>query len=267
MVKLAHGRGLDGDANVSFAALFAPSLLDPERAAPPCLSGPSLQAAARRYDVHRNNVTVSLINVLADIFPAVRRITGPEFFRTMAEFHVRQVPPKSPLLFEYGRDFADFIDRYEYACDMPWLADVARVERAWLDAYHAADAEPLAPGLLGAVEQEKLPHIGFVAHPSTRLVRSEHPAVTIFAMNRSDGPVGPVAQIEPEDALITRRGAEVLVCHLPPGGYRFLSQIIRGTPLGEAAAVTFSEAPSFDLAASITGMVEAGAFTAIRQGD
>jgi hypothetical protein len=26
---------------------------------------------------------------------------------------------------------------------MPWLADTARIERAWLDAYHAADAEPL----------------------------------------------------------------------------------------------------------------------------
>ena len=38
--------------------------------------------------------------------------------------------------------------RYEYAQSMPWLADVARIERAWLDAYHAADAEPLAPARL-----------------------------------------------------------------------------------------------------------------------
>lgn len=47
------------------------------------------------------------------------------------------------------RDFPDFIERYEHAQSMPWLADVARIERAWLDAYHAADTEALsaeAPG-------------------------------------------------------------------------------------------------------------------------
>jgi len=43
-------------------------------------------------------------------------------------------PPTSPLLFEYGRDFPAFIEGYEHAQDMPWLADTARIERAWLDA-------------------------------------------------------------------------------------------------------------------------------------
>ena len=69
----------------------------------------------------------------------MQRITGVEFFRAMARFHIRETPPASPLLFEYGRDFPAFIERYEYAQGMPWLADVARIERAWLDAYHAAD--------------------------------------------------------------------------------------------------------------------------------
>ena len=43
------------------------------------------------------------------------RITGEDFFRAMARFHVRATPPTSPLLFEYGRDFPDFIESYEYA--------------------------------------------------------------------------------------------------------------------------------------------------------
>ena len=74
----------------------------------------------------------------------------------MARFHVRATPPTSPLLFEYGRDFPDFIARYEHARAMPWLADVARIERAWLDAYHAADAEPLAPAALAAIPPDRL---------------------------------------------------------------------------------------------------------------
>src|SRR6516165_6163242 len=108
---------------LSFAAAFAPPLLDPARTAPPIVTGPNGKAAGKRYDVYRNNVTVSLIDALAAIYPAVQRITGTDFFRAMARFHVRATPPACPLLFEYGRQFPDFIEAYEYAAPMPWLAD------------------------------------------------------------------------------------------------------------------------------------------------
>ena len=124
----------------SFAAAFARGLTDPARATPEDVVGPRGKAAIKRYNVYRNNVTVSLIDALAATYPAVQRITGVEFFRAMARFHVRAMPPTSPLLFEYGREFPAFIEGYEPAQDMPWLADTARIERAWLDAYHAADA-------------------------------------------------------------------------------------------------------------------------------
>src|SRR6516165_12080910 len=109
---------------LSFAAAFAPPLLDPARTAPPIVTGPNGKAAAKRYDVYRNNVTVSLIDALAAVYPAVQRITGADFFRAMARFHIRETPPTSPLLFNYGRDFPAFIARYEHARSLPWLADV-----------------------------------------------------------------------------------------------------------------------------------------------
>src|SRR5437016_5251965 len=114
----------------NFAAPFATALADPARAIPVDVVGPRGKAAIQRYNVYRNNVTVSLIDALAAIYPAVQRITGVEFFRAMARFHVRATPPTSPLLFEYGRDFPAFIEGYEYAQDMPWLGDTARIERA-----------------------------------------------------------------------------------------------------------------------------------------
>ena len=133
------------------------ALLDPERPTPAAVAGPNGKAAERRYNVYRNNVTVSLIDALAAVFPATMRITGVDFFRAMARFHVRATPPTSPLLFEYGRDFPDFIAGYEYAEAMPWLADVARIERAWLDAYHAADRAPLTPEALAAIGRSGWP--------------------------------------------------------------------------------------------------------------
>lgn len=245
-----------------FAADFVAALLDPDRATPPIVAGPNGKGARKRYNVYRNNVTVSLINALAAVFPATMRITGTDFFRTMARLHVRATPPTSRLLFEYGRDFPDFIERYEHARSMPWLADVARIERAWLDAYHAADAVPLSSKALVSMPQDRLAEVVFLPHPATRIVRSRFPAITIFAANRKDEPVAPIEASGPEDALVTRPRLEVVVRRLPPGGAVFLMRLIAGEALGAAAAAALDESPEFDLAANIAGMVEAGAFTA-----
>ena len=247
----------------SYAAAFASALIDPGSATPAVVTGPSGKSAVKRYNVYRNNVTASLIEALAAIYPAVQRITGVEFFRAMARFHIRATPPTSPLLFEYGRGFPEFIESYEHAGAMPWLADTARIERAWLDAYHAADAEPLAAATLGSVPPERLADLIFVAHPATRIVQSDFSAVTIFAANRSEAPVDPIDASLPEDALITRPDHDVVVTRLPPGGAVFLASLVAGQSLGEAAALALDASPAFDIASSIAGMIEAGAFTAI----
>jgi len=46
------------------------------------------KGVVKRYNVYRNNVTVSLIDALAAIYPDVQRITGVEFFRAMARSHI-----------------------------------------------------------------------------------------------------------------------------------------------------------------------------------
>src|SRR5262252_10465795 len=125
-------RGLCGEP--CYAADFSRALLDPDVTTSTVVAGPKSKSAVKRYNVYRNNVTVSLIDALAAAFPATLRVTGVDFFRAVARFYVRSTPPSSPLLFEYGRDFPDFIERYEYAQSVPWLSDVARIERAWLDA-------------------------------------------------------------------------------------------------------------------------------------
>jgi hypothetical protein len=250
-----------------YAAEFTSALLNPERPAPSVVSGPSGKAVAKRYGVYRNNVTVSLINALAAAFPATQRITGPDFFREMARAHVRATPPISPLLFEYGRDFPAFIERYEHAKPLPWLADVARIERAWLDAYHAADAEPLTLASLAAVPAEQLTGVTLAVHPATRIVRSSYSALTIFSANRVAEPVPRIDAGTPEDTLVTRPGLEVMARKLPAGGAIFLVELIAGRPLGTAAGAALDEAgPAFDLGANIAAMIEAGVFIAAAGG-
>ncbi len=250
-----------------YAAAFSRGLTNPALDAPDDVVATPGKGVVKRYNVYRNNVTVSLIDALAAVYPAVQRITGVEFFRAMARFHVRATPPVSPLLFEYGRDFPSFIETYEYARDLPWLADTARIERAWLDAYHAADARPLEAAALASVNQSALAQVRFVPHPAARIVRSRYPAVAIFATNRMDGPVTPLNSSDAEDALITRPDDDVMVSLLPAGGAAFLVALLEGEPLGAAVQSAFNEAGSFDLATNLTAMISAGVFTAIQPGE
>jgi hypothetical protein len=255
------------ETNASYALAFSAALMDSDRDIPSLIVGPSGETARSRYNIYRNNVIVSLIDALAAVFPAVMRITGPEFFRAMARFYIRETPPRSPLLFEYGRDFPLFIERYEYAQTMPWLADTARIERAWLDAYHSADAEPLPAAALASIPSDRLADLVFVPHPSTGIVRSRYAALTIFTANRSSDPVVQIQAEKSEDTLITRPNLDVIVRRLPEGAANFHLALIEGKPLGEAAAIATEASPAFDLAANIVGMLEAGAFTTIKHGE
>jgi Putative DNA-binding domain len=250
-----------------YASAFSPGMTDPAIVAPRDVVAASGKGVIKRYNVYRNNVTVSLIDALAAIYPAIQRITGVDFFRAMARFHVRETPPASALLFEYGRDFPSFIESYEYAREMPWLADTAHIERAWLDAYHAADCAVLAGEALASVNPELLAEVRFEAHPATRIVRSAYPAVAIFAMNRADGPVSLLCSSDQEDALVTRPDQDVIVSRLPEGGAAFLISLLDGASLGDAIATALEEAPSFDIHANLAGMISAGVITAVQLGD
>src|SRR5260370_40286273 len=109
---------------------------------------------------------------------------------------------------------------------MPWLADIARIERAWLDAYHAADGPQMAPAALASVPLEQLADLVFVPHPATRIVCSNFAAVPIFAANRSEEPIGSINAGVPEDALITLPALARVRSPLPAGGGLFLARLI-----------------------------------------
>jgi len=254
-------------SGAAYPAAFSAALLQPDRDTPALVSGPTGKTAVKRYNVYRNNVTVSLVDALAAVYPAVQRITGVEFFRAMARFHIRETPPTSPLLFEYGRDFPAFIEAYDYAQGMPWLADTARIERAWLDAYHAADAAPLAPSDLASVPPERVADLVFTSHTATRVLRSRYAAVTIFAANRAAEPVEEIDASEPEDALITRPEFDIVVRRLAPGHAEFLSALLAGRPLGEAAGAALEAHPEFDISAGVATLIESGACVSASPGE
>lgn len=246
--------------DIDAASDFAAALLDPERPLPPGLKTCNGSDPARRLAVYRNNVVASLIDALANGFPVTQALVGEEFFRAMARIYVAGSPPASPLMMDYGRSFPDFIATFAPAASVPYLADVARLERLRVDAYHAADATPLAadafrplladPGRLLALRLE--------LHPACRWLRSRHSIFSLWAAHQGAGDLRDVDPSRAEAALVVRPEVEVRVLSLPPGGADFLDALGDGQTLAEAASRGIAANPAFDLAANLAGLIEQG---------
>jgi hypothetical protein len=203
-------------------AAFATALFDPKLPVPPDLRSFGEPAGADRFAVYRNNVMVGLIDGLRDAYPVLCRLVGDEFFRAMAGIFARAHPPRSPVMLEYGEDLADFIAEFPPAAGLPYLADVARLERAWVEAYHAAEAEPLATSGSGAAQQFRL-------HPAARLVRSPFAVLAIWETNRSGAEPQPLALSDKgENVLVTRPAAEVQVYRIPDEAADLVAAVAAG---------------------------------------
>jgi hypothetical protein len=238
-------------------AEFARALADPALPPPAATGRPDV----RRFGVYRNNVAVGLIKSLEVRYPVTRRLVGDEFFRAMAGAYVARFKPQGAVLIHYGADFPDFVRGFAPARELTYLPDVAALENAWFEAYHAAEAEPLTLAALGLLPPERLEGLRFVFHPAARLLRFSEPAASIWAAHQGEGEPQPPARWAGEDALVTRPHAEVMVRALPEGGYAFFAALMRGAPLGEAAAPLISAGG--DPGVHLVGLVEAGAAAAL----
>ena len=247
----------------TFETSFAEALLGAESTVPPGLVAPTAAVPARRFAVYRNNVMASLAAALARRYPVIERLVGGEFFGAMARQFVLQHPPRSPLLAQYGDDFADFIDAFDPARQLPYLADTARLEAARTRAYHAEDATPLGADGFAALDADTLGDVRLQLHPSATILRSQFPIVTIWAMNSGELEPQPIETGQGEDALVVRPHLDVEIRALPPGGAAFLQSLADGLPLRDAIAAALADHAGFDLTGSLAGLIGSGVVCAI----
>ncbi len=251
---------------VAIQTAFAEALLDPSRALPEGVTSPRGGADLARFAVYRNNVHVGLTAALAKRFPVVRQLVGEEFFAGMARAYAGLRKPASPLLFEYGDRFPDFVERFEPARGLAYLADVARIEAAWTQAYHAEDAEPLAAAQLAVLAPGDLGRASLLPHPASSLVLSPHPIGSIWAAHQG-ATVEPVRIWGPETVLVARPAMEVSVRVLPADGAAFAQALFAGATLSDAAERVTALHAGFDFGAALVGLVSLGAFGAIILGE
>ncbi|MFL1548688.1 putative DNA-binding domain-containing protein [Pseudomonas sp. D47] len=248
---------------MSLHAAFANALIDPSQACPDGLFSSNGADPASRFAVYRNNVHSALINALATAYPVTLQLVGDEFFRAMAGLFVQACPPTSPLISEYGNEFGAFIQDFEPAASVPYLADVARLERLRVRAYHAVDTQPLEQqAIVQALQgQTDLGQLRLQLHPSLATLNCAYAVVAVWAAHQTEGGLATLDPWHAQSALVLRQGLAVKIFAIDSGSVAFINSLNHGTPLEEAVEHALQASAEFDLNQCLTLLISHDAIT------
>jgi uncharacterized protein len=264
--QAAPARGLSREHAASFAMdapdwresqqKFAAALDDPDLPPPPLFADCDTDA---RFAVYRNNSAVAALGALKEQFPTVLTLVGDEAFADLARAYARQIPPRSPVLAEYGGAFADFVASFLGRCgaqaQIPYLPDLARLDWARLASLRAKEAPPCPVSRLAQLDPARLADVRPIPHPSLALQASDWP---ILAIARADE--APVRDWRGETALLLRPESELICVACPPATAAFLRACLEGATLGRAAEAAAEADETFDFGQILVELTQLGAF-------
>lgn len=202
-----------------------------------------------RLKIYRNNIVGSLTKAVQATYPLIEKLTGEDFSTGLMRSFVLENPPQEACLARYGAGLDQFIENFSPAKDLPYLADVARLEWAMNEAYYAPDDRPLTPSGLQNAPFDELTDMNLPLRSSVRLLESRWPLVVLrdFCLkeNRHESEMLDLKQGGCR-VMVYRSGLSADIVPLEPAEYMFLRAVEAENTLGNALEITLKTFPGFD---------------------
>ena len=218
------------------AIAATPGTLAPD-AALLAVTEPSETLDARaRLSVYADAYFWRLRDALAENFPRLAAILGPDRFEDLARTYLTNHPSEDPSVRNVGGQLAAMIvGRRDLP---PWLADLARLEWTRLEVFDAPDAGVLVADDLRAVPPDSWPGLRFTPVPSLALLRADRPVHEAWTSLDA-----PDLQRHPTVLRVWRaRDGRVFHAPMDPRAADALSRLIEGQSFAEICAA-FADLP------------------------
>jgi hypothetical protein len=175
---------------------------------------------------HANTISHARLVALEESFPMTRKALGDDIFNALCRGYTETEMARASDASRIGAAFPDFLERH--VNDQSAL-DLTRTEWAWLESYHAAEAEALELAFLGTLDEAALLALPISCHPAARLVKISAP------LSSQLDDLGDSA--DASAILVTRPGAEVRLLLLAQLDTNIFSAIHATSTIGNLLAL------------------------------
>jgi hypothetical protein len=185
----------------AYQAHFVATINDgPEALAPDIFAGP-IDRVLLGLQAHANTISYARLIALEDSFPMARQALGDQVFNRICRDYCTSAIARCADNNNIGAGLPDFLSTQSVEVS---IIDLARIEWAWLQSYHAPDAVALSTSDLAAINPAQLPALSIGLHPSLRWVALTGPISPLLsAMISADCETIAVATIRPDAEVLS----------------------------------------------------------------
>ncbi len=214
----------------------------------------------QRLGFYRTNVLSNYLQGLRATYRSVENLVGAGCFAHHAERFIREIPSRSGDLNRYGGELADFLARAPIAAQLPYLADVARLEWLLDEVFYEADHPALDLERLTQVPPERYPDLRFKLHPACRLLSSAYPVRRIWQVSQPDyrGDEAVALDAGGDHILMRREGFDPVVESVSAAEFAWLRALDDGETLSAASMAAQAAHPELDVPACLQCRVADG---------
>jgi hypothetical protein len=152
----------------------------PESGLGAVIAGNERLSASERLGIYANAYFYRLRDIFKEDFPCTYMVLGDVKFHNLITGYLIEYPPSEPSVLHAGRHLPHYLQTIsglagKLVSPWPFLADLARLERACTEVFHGADAEALEQTLLRGLTPESWPSLRLRLHPAGQILDVEWP--------------------------------------------------------------------------------------------
>ena len=211
-------------------------------------------SAEDRVDIYANMYFYRILDALKEDFPATLAVLGDDNFHNLITGYLLEYPPTEPSISYCGRHLATYLRRHPLREDAPFVADLAKLERAIVEVFQGPDAPALESDSLRAVTPEEWPAIKLRIHPSAQILALDWRVSELLRAVEEQRPWKRADQSAVE-VLVWRRDARVFYRDLERVEADALEAASRSATFAEICDVVAADAGSEDPIATMNRML------------
>ena len=222
---------------------------------------------AKRLAIHHRHYQTSLVTALLGKFPACVWLVGAPFVTQAAKYFVREHPPASPCIAEYGEEVPWFLSTRPEADRVPYLQPFATLEWHLGHVAVAIDRPAMSWEEIAHLHTDALPDTRLELQAGLRYLQASWPVDDLMKLYLTNTAPEQFA-LHAADVWLEIRGArgEFVMNRLEPGDFTFRTSIAAGLTIGEAAEAALAVRGAFDPGHALATLMVDGAVTGMAVG-